>query len=93
MRARADWTERVLAIKGEMKTNGHMIGQGWDTNERLVGKVAVWTMTNDKSFPQSGHPPTERIIGLLDWMADSSTALPLSISHTHTHTHTHTLFQ
>lgn len=28
MRAGADWTERVLAIKGEMKTNGHMIGQG-----------------------------------------------------------------
>lgn len=28
MRADADWTERTLAIKGEMKTNGQMIGRG-----------------------------------------------------------------
>lgn len=34
MRAGADWTERVLAIKGEMKTNGHMIGWGDGTQMR-----------------------------------------------------------
>lgn len=34
MRAGADWTERVPAIKGEMKTNGHMIGRGDGTQMR-----------------------------------------------------------
>lgn len=34
MRAGADWTEQVLAIKGEMKTNGHMISRGDGTQMR-----------------------------------------------------------
>ena len=34
MRAGADWTERAAAIKGEMKTNGLMIGRGDGTQMR-----------------------------------------------------------
>lgn len=34
MRAGADWTEGALAIKEEMKTNGHMIGRGDGTQMR-----------------------------------------------------------
>lgn len=40
MRADADWTVRALTIKGEMKTNGHMIGRG--DGKQMRGWCGGW---------------------------------------------------
>lgn len=82
MRAEADWAERTLAIKGEMKTNGHMIGRG--DGKQMRGWCVGWQLGHWLITTPSPSQDLYRL-SVLVWMACLSTTLPFT-KHTHIHT-------